>query len=301
MAREVRWERMFPDELERAFAECPVAYLPYGLCEPHGPQCAVGLDALKVHAIARETARRHGGIVAPVDYWHIHETGGYATWAWREVGEVPRTWMTAVPPWQHFRNVLYQIRAVDALGFHGVILLTGHYGPNWEDLNRLCELVQPHVGARLCSLPDFEANTPGFDGDGKSGGDHAGKVETSLLAALEPACVDLTRIPADGEPSPRWAMGRNVRETDRRTGERMVEDEIRWLAAKAAELLARYEHERPTCRLRGFTEVEELWVSVIVPVLPEFRTMQPHWGDETEIPEESVWHTNWRFAAPRGV
>ena len=35
--REVRWERMFPDELEAAFAACPVVYFAYGLCEPHGP------------------------------------------------------------------------------------------------------------------------------------------------------------------------------------------------------------------------------------------------------------------------
>ncbi len=32
--RTVQWERMFPDELESAFAECPVAWLPYGLCDP---------------------------------------------------------------------------------------------------------------------------------------------------------------------------------------------------------------------------------------------------------------------------
>ena len=32
--REVRWERMLPDELEAAFAECPVLYFSYGLCEP---------------------------------------------------------------------------------------------------------------------------------------------------------------------------------------------------------------------------------------------------------------------------
>ena len=63
--REVRWERMFPDELETAFAQCPVVYFAYGLCEPHGPQSALGLDALKAHAIAFEAARSHGGIVAP--------------------------------------------------------------------------------------------------------------------------------------------------------------------------------------------------------------------------------------------
>ncbi len=49
MRREVRWERMFPDELEAAIEECPVAYLPYGLCEPHGPQNAVGMDAIRAH------------------------------------------------------------------------------------------------------------------------------------------------------------------------------------------------------------------------------------------------------------
>ena len=67
MRREVRWERMFPDELEAAFEKCPVVYFCYGLCEPHGPQNSVGLDALKAHAIACRTAHKHGGIVAPPD------------------------------------------------------------------------------------------------------------------------------------------------------------------------------------------------------------------------------------------
>src|SRR5437868_5427175 len=98
--REVRWERMFPDELEAAFQVCPVVYFSYGLCEPHGPQNAVGLDALKAHAVCQRAAREHGGIVAPPDYWHIHEIGGYAVWAERAIGEA-RPWLTAVPPWIH--------------------------------------------------------------------------------------------------------------------------------------------------------------------------------------------------------
>src|SRR5579864_7160933 len=107
MAREVRWERMFPDELEAAFAACPVLYLPHGICV--------------------RAAREYGGIVAPADYWHIHEIGGYAAWAAKAVGEVQRTWMSAMPPWQHFRNVLYHIRQADVLGFKATILFTGHY------------------------------------------------------------------------------------------------------------------------------------------------------------------------------
>lgn len=290
--REVRWERMFPDELEAAFAACPLVWFSYGLCEPHGPQNTLGLDALKAHAIACRAARAHGGIVAPPDYWHIHEIAGYASWAHQNVGEVPRSWLTAMPPWQHFKNVCYQIRAADALGFHAAVLITGHYGPNWQDLKTLLDLIQPHVGLRLYGLPDFEANQPGFDGGGKGTGDHAGKVETSLLWALEPDCVDYSRIPAPDVPGPHFAMGANARESNRLTGERMVADEVRWLGDKAAELLAAFD-AAPETRLLTFAQVEELWETVVRPCLGEFRTMQQHWDGRVPPPEDSVWRRNW--------
>lgn len=292
--REVRWERMFPDELEQAFARCPVVYFAYGLCEPHGPQNAVGLDALKAHAIACAAAREHGGIVAPPDYWHIHEIGGYASWAERAVGQVERSWMTSVPPWQHFKNICYHLRAADVTGFHAAVLITGHYGPNWQDLKTLLQLVQPQIGSRLYGLPDFEANQPGFDRDGKSTGDHAGKVETSLLWAVEPACVDFSRIPAAEAPGPHFAMGPNARDSNRLTGERMVEDEVRWLGGKVRELLGEYEREQPRHTLRTFEDVETLWETVVRPRLGEFRTMQQHWEGREPPPEGSVWRANWK-------
>lgn len=291
--REVRWERMFPDELEAAFAVCPVVYFPYGLCEPHGPQNAVGLDALKAHAIACRAARAHGGIVAPPDYWHIHEIGGYAVWAAANVGEV-RPWLTAMPPWQHFKNVAYHVRAADALGFHAAIFLTGHYGPNWQDLKTLLGLLQPHLAMRLYGLPDFECNQPGFDGDGKATGDHAGKVETSLLWAVEPDCVDVSRLPEPGATSPtghHFAMGGNAHQSDRRVGERMVADEVRWLGEKASELLAAFE-EPSNRQPLTFADVERIWEEEVRPRLPEFETMKPRWGDQ-EPPEGSRWRRNW--------
>jgi creatinine amidohydrolase len=283
---------MFPDQLELAYAECPVVYFAYGLCEPHGPACTLGLDMLKAHAICVEAARAHGGIVAPPDYWHIHEIGGYAHWAAQHVGEVERTWATVMPPWQHFRNVLYHIRTADSHKFHAAILVTGHYGPNWNDLKTICELVQPHVGTRLYSLPDFEANTPGFDGDGHSGGDHAGKVETSLLMAVAPECVDLTRVPAPDEPGPHFAMGPNVRESNRQTGERMVADEVRYLGDVARRLLAEYDQAKPEHRLRTFEQTERLWRDVVRPEFGEFLTMQYQWNNAALVPESSVWYEN---------
>lgn len=293
--REVRWERMFPDQLEEAFSNYPVVWYSYGLCEPHGYHNALGLDALKAHAICVRAARAHGGIVAPPDFWHIHESSGSAVWAHNEIGQVERTWLTTVPPWQHFKNVCYHIRTADRLGFKVAILVTGHYGPNWNDLKMMIELIQPHVGTRLYGLPDFEANAPGFDGEG---GDHAGKVETSLLWALEPDCVDISRIPPDDAPWPRFAQGRNAKESSRKVGERMVADEVRWLGAKAKELVAEYDRLKPAHKLQTFTDVERLWQTVVEPELPKMQTMQNLWGDQPPVPEDSVWHANWRVNWP---
>jgi creatinine amidohydrolase len=298
--REVRWEYMFPDELERAFAQYPLVYFTYGMCEPHGPHNTLGLDALKAHGIACLAAREYGGIVAPPDYWHIHGFGGYAAWAAQWVGEVPRSWLTCVPPWVHFKNICYHIRAAEVLGFHAAILLTGHYGPNWEDLKTLVSHIQPYVGTRLYALPDFEANQPGFDNDGQSSGDHAGKVETSLLWAVCPECVDISRQPDAGEagtidPKEHFAMGPDAMEASRQVGERMVADEVRWLGEKGQHLLAEYDRLRPAHTLRTFDEVERVWREVVEPLLKDFICMQPTWGDEPP-PLDSVWRENWQVS-----
>jgi creatinine amidohydrolase len=294
---EVLWERMFPDQLEARFAECPVLYLPYGMCEPHGPANAVGLDGLKASAICEEAARAGGGIVAPTEWWHVHEVGHYAAWGQREIGEVTRRWMTAVPPWVHFKNVCYHIRAADQLGFKVVILFTGHYGPNWKDLKKIVELIQPFVSARLFGLPDFEAAQPGFDGDGKVA-DHAGKVETSLLWAVEPGLVDVSRFPPAGEVSPTghfFAMGRDAREANREIGEKMVGYEVDFLARKARMLIEEYDEAPvPDQRLESFGDVERFWAKHVEALVPRFASMDGYatmTEEVAKIPPDSVW---WR-------
>jgi creatinine amidohydrolase len=296
--REVRWETMFPDELESAFAHYPLVYFPYGMCEPHGPHNTLGLDALKAHQIACRAAREFGGIVAPPDYWHIHGFGGYAAWAAQWVGEVARPWLTCVPPWVHFKNVCYHIRTAEVLGFHAAILLTGHYGPNWEDLKTLVTHIQPYVGTRLYALPDFEANQPGFDKDGQSTGDHAGKVETSLLWAVCPGCVDVSRQPQSDpnqpvDPKEHFAMGPDAGEASRQVGERMVGDEVRWLGEKGRDLLSEYDRLRPEHTLRTFADVERVWREVVEPLLKDFICMQATWEQDPPPPPGSVWRENW--------
>ena len=286
---EVRWERMFPHELEAAFEACPAVYFPYGLCEPHGPQNVLGLDGLKAHGLAVRTAKRHGGIVAPADFWHVHELGGYAIWAEREIGEA-RPWLTAVPPWVHFKNICYHVRAAEVLGFHAAILLTGHYGPNYLDLRTLVGWLQPLTRMRLYGLPDFEAN-PGFPGDGADG-DHAGKVETSQLWTLEPGCVDPSRL-GPALPGERFAQGADAALADRAAGRKMIAGQVAWLGAKMRELLAAYDPQRPS-RLRTFDDVEDFWEQTVRPALADFKSMQPTWYEKAAPDVGSRWRENWR-------
>lgn len=280
---------MFPDELEAAFEACPAVSFAYGLCEPHGPHCVLGLDALKAHALLVRTAEEHGGIVAPPDYWHVHEIGGYGIWAEREIGEA-RPWLTAVPPWVHFKNICYHLRAAEVLGFRGALLLTGHYGPNYLDLRTLVELVQPYLRMRIHGLPDFEANVRGFPGDGADG-DHAGKVETSLLWALDEGGVDMERMPEEPE-YPLFALGRDASLSTRQAGERMVTDIVAWLGDKQRELLDAYDPEVPS-RLRTFADVEAFWDEVIKPRLKDFKSMQSTWYEKEAPDPASRWRENW--------
>jgi creatinine amidohydrolase len=136
-------ETRVPRSAEAAFAARPLAWYTYDLCEPHGPHYAVGLDSLKANSIACRAARKQVGIVASPDYWHIHELAGYALWSERSVGQPERSWLTCLPPWQHFKNLCYHIWQADTLSFHSAILITGHYGPNWQDLKTLIDLIQP--------------------------------------------------------------------------------------------------------------------------------------------------------------
>ncbi len=297
--REVRWERMFPDELEQAFAACPLVYFAYGLCEPHGPHNAVGLDTLKAHAIACAAARAHGGIVAPPDYWHIHELGGYAAWAERAVGQVDRTWLTAVPPWVLFKLLWYQLRAVEARGFRAALVITGHAGSP-DDFKRVCEIYMRHRPLRIWAGGDEEA----IDYEDVRG-DHAGRCETSQLWALRPDLVDLSRL-ATGSPDEIrrvMATGRDAAQSSRRLGEGIVASQVAYFGRAAAELLAAYqpphpEGPRPSSPAPGnplgaltFGEAERLWCQEVEPLLPEFSSMNLRPDGERTDPA-SPWAAN---------
>ncbi|MDA0748563.1 MAG: creatininase family protein [bacterium] len=293
MARnEVRWERMFPDELEAAFEACPMVYLPYGLCEPHGWHNAVGMDAIRAHECSIQAAQEHGGIVAPPFYWHCHEIGGYGTWAHGRVGD-ERPWLSAMPPWMFLKNMCYHIRAVDALGFQGAILFSGHSGPHRLDVPVVIEIMQAHVGVRMYSLMSVGTDIQRYE-DGKGLGGHAGRGETTVLWAVAPDCVDMSRM--DDSRAPNFAMGDLNETSDRRVGEQMVADIVALFGEKAKELRAAYEQEVSDHTALTYDDVEGIWEDEIRPRLSEFASMQ---NPDTFPPEDSRWYPNCRVPEGR--
>jgi creatinine amidohydrolase len=290
--REVRWERMFRDELEAAFAEFPVVYFPYGLCEPHGPGIALGVDGLKAHGLSCAAAHMNGGIVAPAWFWHIAEMGGDAIWCRDTIGEVDRSWFTSFPPWMLLKSAVYHARAAEHMGFKGAIFYSGHGGPLIDDFKRVIDLLQPFVGTRLAMVYGKDANPTGF-GDGLPDCGHGGKSEMSPLWALEPDCVDWSRLPP-AKTGPDFAMGDDIYQSDRRAGEAMVQRVAQGMGRIARGLIDEYDRVKPSHTFIRFEQVEEFWDAQVKPVLPDLNTMQVRfWEDQTDLDPSSYWYPNW--------
>ena len=181
----VQWERMLPAEFRLAFEKLPVVFLPLGTVEWHGEHDALGLDALKAHALCIGAAKKSGGIVHPPLY------GG--------MGGLNKPATVKMEPENSWENYLLRpwlekmCSEFHRLGFKAIIMLTGHYGHNQqivvrEVVTRMTERLQVSV----LGIPEYWlALDAGYLGD------HAGIGETSLLWHLEPDLVAIDRIKID--------------------------------------------------------------------------------------------------------
>jgi creatinine amidohydrolase len=295
MPPKVRWEEMFPDELDAALERCPVVYLTYGPCEPHGLHNAVGLDAIKAHGVACRAAELYGGIVAPPFYWHLHEIGYEAPWAERTIGD-RNPWLTSVPPWVLYHMYFFHLRAVAARGFRAAVVISGHAGGTEHDFKRISEIFMRHSPLRIWAGVDTEASD-----DENFRGDHAGRWETSLLWALRPDLVDMSRLAAGTaeEITHIMATGRDAGQASRRSGEAFVDMHAAWFGRKATELLGAYQAPaKPAARMPGnplgaltFGETERLWRDEVEPLLADFSAMN-RWPGQEPTDSASAWAEN---------
>jgi creatinine amidohydrolase len=195
--RKVRLEEMFPWAISAAMAEAPLCYLPLGTLEWHGEHAAVGLDALKAHAVCVLAAERSGGLVAPPLYWSTDwredlPDGGYLTGG-IERGEryhVPGSMFWLRP--ETFHNLLLDVyEAMRRRGFKAIVVLSGH----WSIEHNIAAILEtgeefrrahPKTGWLLLTDQEVVADLHYPE-------EHAAGGETSLLLAIRPDLVALDK------------------------------------------------------------------------------------------------------------
>ncbi|GAA4664295.1 creatininase family protein [Frondihabitans cladoniiphilus] len=183
-SREVRAELLAPSELDAALAEAPVAYLPLGSLEFHGPHLPIGLDSLNAHGVCVGAAQRFGGIVLPTVYQGLG--GGHTAYPWTIMVEAPYGVVA------HLTTTLTRL---EEFGVKTAVVFTGHFAD--EQLAMVDALAATwnegergmHVLASGVNRCDTAPLAP----------DHAGVFETTLLAAIAPELVHLDLLPSAAE------------------------------------------------------------------------------------------------------
>ncbi|MBN1419150.1 MAG: creatininase family protein [Planctomycetes bacterium] len=231
--REVRYERLRPAQIVEARSARSIAYIPIGTIEWHGAHNPVGLDTLKVHALAIRCARAGGGLVFPPLYY-----GESRVEALMEAAAVDRLAIAAAmgleaanfEPSRFRRSAAEQARAyqelllhildeVRSLGFQVAVFAAGHYplldharaaAATWWQYGK-------YHGKSMIpwAFSGYELVRDLFP----EAGDHAGPWETSLLLALEPDLVEMGTI---ADPLVGVLAARSPGEATRAFGERAI-------------------------------------------------------------------------------
>jgi creatinine amidohydrolase len=169
-----RYAELRPHQIDAIVAETPVAYLPWGALEWHGPHLPFGLDGFTAEAVAERVAQRTGGVLLPVTWWPI----------------------TALP---HRFSLSVASEVVQALwdgilaelaraGFRVAVVLSGHYAQGHElVLMDAAEHAMARHGLLVLAVPPLALVDEQML-------DHAALWETALLLAIRPRLVDLAAL-----------------------------------------------------------------------------------------------------------
>lgn len=204
MTEKVLYEELCPAEFQERLQACPVAYLPLGTLEWHGPHLPLGADGIQSQELFMRAARRIGGIVLPKlflgpdRFYRDPErelygmdicTGG--TIVPYEMQQLPGSayWM----PDEEYRRMILRIGA--NLSRAGFTILAAHgHGPPIRQFAALKEELRDTCGLIGVTAFDFvEDDRLRFQND------HAAANETSITMAVRPELVQLERIRDVGE------------------------------------------------------------------------------------------------------
>lgn len=200
--RTVQYQYMRPEEFLEARASFPVAYLPVGPLEWHGPHMPFGTDPLDAQAIALGAARQIGGVVFPTLFCGTERARdpetvkrmGFADEDMYIVGmDVPgNTVPSLYYPEEVFGMILREnLRCILKLGFRLIVIVNAHGADGQLATGeRLAREFSHDSDTRVLFLHVFRP----LDANDHSLG-HANISETSMQMYLNPDCVRLSALP----------------------------------------------------------------------------------------------------------
>ncbi|MEX2683385.1 MAG: creatininase family protein [Candidatus Sigynarchaeota archaeon] len=171
-----------PHQLESAINECPLALVPVGSLEWHGPHMPLGFDGVKAEYIMRKVgARLAKGVIFPTIFF-----GAYNVMNFPYTYRFPKKYLQA--QFTRFTKQLYES------GFKIIVYFVGHYPREqvkfFEKL--AIKFMKKHNDLAILAGPEYY-----FLFKSKQPGDHAAKLETSLGLSLFPQFIDMNQIPGD--------------------------------------------------------------------------------------------------------
>lgn len=216
---EVRYQMLRPAQIVDRRRACPIVYIPLGNIEWHGVQNPLGADTLQAEGIAIRAAQKGGGLVLP-PLWYFfphHETMEWCAADKEAIADTMQLPVGDFPQEQdpsrirdqnaHYQDLLFDLLVfAETLGFQVGVFISGHY-----PLISHATVAAHQFAVRRAPFSDQD-HTPllpwavlepalrwQLEG-GLSAGDHGGGWETSNVMWLHPNTVDLTNLPAEGEP-----------------------------------------------------------------------------------------------------
>jgi creatinine amidohydrolase len=173
-------ELLRPGQIAEEMARCPRIWVPLGTIEYHSHHLPVGLDGLQAHGLCLDAADLVGGLVYPPLWWG---TGG---------GHRAYPWTVMMPEADEIAAILrFTMMRLMQLGVGQVVLFTGHFADEQLAMISAMAAEWNAAGGAMTVLALGVNGNP----DAPLPPDHAGRFETTLLAAYQPTRVDLSLLP----------------------------------------------------------------------------------------------------------
>jgi len=218
----VLYEELFPEEFSARLNLCPVAYLPLGTLEWHGPHLPLGADGIQAEGLFTRLASEVGGIVLPMlfvgpDFRHKIDPETKEEFYGMDVGSIHRPGVMCSYPDQQLIGSAYYIsenlfgQLLETISFQlkraGFKIIVAHgHGPSSQVFSRMAGEIEKTVGIRCvdCITSVEEEKLPYQI-------DHAGANETSIVMALRPDLVKMENLPSDPNEKPLAIIGSDPR------------------------------------------------------------------------------------------